>query len=413
MATTLLAGAGAEVDLGLPSGTDYLVDTYFTKKSDLYDALREYYGCITAGDHLFPPYQKEFLFNRASCTFTQLLENLGNDFIASVLKDTPVEELGSSDKLSNKQRESLFKRLIESNESPLKAQETGSIHNRNYYGILESLFSCLLNPKDSPAKFWRLINFYWSAYFSIVMPLLQTNFAKSRGIEPSYTYALNNLGYISDTIDSDEFWMSLNKDSYYHTADRAFDYVLTTNYTPFCKHLAKQPDENVIFLSGSILQFESAGDFELHSPKDASGIERKVQCPFPFIMTKAPIKPIINVSEINAFTRAIKILGDTDRLVVLGYSFNQDDAHICALVRNYLRASETNKVIYFAHGKDEERTFALTQAKLKEELRKSLRVTERIIEDQCEIECITDYRSESFVSLIKSESDKMTPVTKE
>ena len=36
----LLVGAGAEVGLGLPSGPKFLLDTYFTKKPTMYEALR-------------------------------------------------------------------------------------------------------------------------------------------------------------------------------------------------------------------------------------------------------------------------------------------------------------------------------------------------------------------------------------
>lgn len=409
MATTLLAGAGAEVDLGLPSGTDYLIDTYFTKNNDLYNALKECYGNIAANDPLFPPYQRDFLFNKASNTFTQLLDNLGSNFIASVLDDTPVEELVSVDRLSAEQREFLFKTLIESSESPLKTQVSDDLQNCNYYGILESLFSCLLNPRDNPAKFWRLINFYWSAYFSIVMPLLQTDYAKSCGIRADYTYALNNLAYITEKIRSSDFWMSLNKDSYYHTAAQRFDYVLTTNYTPFCKHLVKHPEEDAVYLSGSIMQFESARDFELYDPEDVFATDETAQCLFPFMMTKAPIKPIINAAEVNVFAHAIKILNGTDELVVLGYSFNQDDAHICALVRNYLMNERRPKLTYLAYRSSNTQASAAEHEELKRGLRKALRVPEQIIERQCEIEYITDCHSQPFLDALDRISSNRCP----
>ena len=53
-------------------------------------------------------------------------------------------------------------------------------------------------------------------------------------------------------------------------------------------------------------------------------------------MTRSPVKPIIDASQLRTYARAIQALDASDTLVVLGYSFCDDDAHIAAIVRDYI-----------------------------------------------------------------------------
>lgn len=405
MSTTILVGAGAEVDLGLPSGEDYLVDTYLTKKRALYQELRGYYSAIKADNSVFPSYQSEFLFNKASATFRQLIDNLGDNAVAAILADVSAEELREAGKPSRDQEERLFNALIDSEDSPLQEHMQANrdrFANGKYYGILESLFACLVNPLDNPSKFWRLINFYWSAYFSIVLPLLESEYSQACGIIPDYGYVLNHLDYVSEVVASEPYWNSLNRESYYHTGKGRFDYVLTTNYTPFCSHLTKSPNR-VAWLSGSILQFESAEDFELYEPQAVSGTDREVLCPFPYMMAKAPVKPIINVEQIEVYHRATAFLNDTRLLVVLGYSFNQDDAHICALIRHYLLKRKSNRILYLSYVPEGINPSKSTGEDVLRELAACLRVSSEVIRLQCEVRFITNCRSDAFLEAVRND----------
>ena len=388
MTTTILVGAGAEVDLGLPSGSNYLVDTYFTKKKLLYDALSEYYRNVSQMTPKIPSYQKEFLFNSASVTFMQLIKNMENELVASLLDDVSFEEYEEDGKPNKEQRAELFKKLIDSPESGLDSRTDNSginFEKINYYGILESLFSCLIKPWKNPAKFWRLINFYWSAYFSIVRPLLNSDYARTHNVEPTYTYALSHLDRVSRMISSDDFWSSLNNDSYYFKAQGKFDHVLTTNYTPFCNHLAKG-ERGAVFLSGRIDQFESGENFEIYPPDKVEGNNREVACPFPFLMSKAPIKPLINSSQIAEYGRALEALDDSQLLVVLGYSFNQDDAHICALVRHFLERNRNNRLTFFSYSREKTIDEGYERYKVTNHLAEKLRMPAQDLLNRCDIE---------------------------
>lgn len=42
---------------------------------------------------------------------------------------------------------------------------------------------------------------------------------------------------------------------------------------------------------------------------------------FPFLMTPAPVKPIVGACQIKAYADALDVLNQTSLLVVLGYSF--------------------------------------------------------------------------------------------
>ena len=42
------------------------------------------------------------------------------------------------------------------------------------YGILEKYFYTVINPKKyGPINYWKLINYYWQAYFSVIIPMCE------------------------------------------------------------------------------------------------------------------------------------------------------------------------------------------------------------------------------------------------
>lgn len=402
MQTTIFLGAGAEVDLGLPSGADYLLDTYFTKKPDLYSALSRYYSIPQMTQSRLPPYRSEFLFNAFSSTFKQFLSKIGDDRTAELLGNISPEELREESDYTSEQRKILFDKLIVKRDKTLN--ENPSLRDwvlgGGYYGILESLFHSLLYPNANPALFWRLINYYWSAFFSIINPLIKMIDAQAADIESFYSYVLNHLDYVIGVLKSDDYWGLLNRDSYYYCARSLFNHVLTTNYTPFCSRVLKGSalggDESPVYLSGSIDQFESAQDFDLYSPIDVTGDDRKVICPFPFLMTKSPVKPIVNAMQLKSFSKAVEILEHTDNLIVLGYSFCQDDAHIAALIRSYLKSDNQNHLVFFSFVGNN------TPLETYEQLAHSLRVSVELLDNQCEILPIENCHSETFQNILST-----------
>lgn len=408
----LLCGAGAETDLGLPSGPNYLLDTFFTKKTVLYNALDSFYKDSVAGSKKLPieGYRKEYFLNIKSSAFLRLLEGIDDadrEFLPSVLK-TPREDLSVAS-LSAKQRDDLFKKFIDegsSKDGGLSEKESvlNSLDSRNasyYYGTLESLYANLLTPQENPSKFWRLINFYWSAFFSIVFPLLEGEhgFDACPNLESKYSYVLSNLNWIVERLWSEDYLDDHGKSTSYYTEMRgAFDYVLTTNYTPLCRLVLKGEAEErnkTIYLAGSLAQFESAVSFDTF---DLSGCGGKkgiadIAVPFPFLMTRSPIKPIINSCQLRAYFAALGALEQCDELVVLGYSFSDDDAHIAAIVRDYL---QNGKMTYFAYSPYEQ----LDLNKSYSDFATRLRVDEAFLRDCCEIRPVKDCASEGFLQKI-------------
>lgn len=347
--TCLLVGAGAEVGLGLPSGPKYLLDTYFTKRPEMYEALRDFYRTRCILPDGVSDYRAEYLFTPQSATFHALAESLKEvnfTYVSDILG-----ELEDDASFTNEQYAKLFEHLVfEDSNEPRKKEEIAEAAERigtGFYGSLESLYAALIHPGDYKIRFWRLLNYYWSAYFSIVLPIISTSaFPMPDGVA-NYTNVLNNLEEISRAIWADKFVECFIDSDTYHAALRdKFDYVLTTNYTPYSRAFLKQNNkgsEDAVYLAGSLVEFESASTLE-HRKCDALD-PCELGCPFPYLMTRSPVKPIIDVRQLKTYSYAIDALDNSDQLVVLGYSFCDDDVHIATIVRNYL--SDSNKKMLF------------------------------------------------------------------
>ena len=79
MTRVAILGAGAECDLGLPSGHDFTFDTYYCKKTRLYEALSTFYSNRlgqSEEDSLPEKYIQTFLFNSNSLAFKRLIKNI-------------------------------------------------------------------------------------------------------------------------------------------------------------------------------------------------------------------------------------------------------------------------------------------------------------------------------------------------
>ena len=70
---------------------------------------------------------------------------------------------------------------------------------------------------------------------------------------------------------------------------------------------------------------------------------------FPFLMTQAPIKPIVVANQMRSYAKAFETLDNTNILVVLGYSFCDSDYHIASLVHDYMQHRD-KRLIYLSYG---------------------------------------------------------------
>lgn len=361
MGPTLFAGAGAECDLGLSAGDNYTIDTFFTKKESLYRALKSFYQTRlpSAGDDARCPsaYAAQFLFTRDGIPFKRLLENIAQGHRAKLESLTGVifDDRSVAD-LSSAELEKLFKELIVTNEEsgrgqtimPILASAVSDVH----YGILETYFSSSLNPSGHSGQFWKLINFYWSAFFCIALPLLGP-WLDDRGVKRSgwYRYSLKNLAGALSYIFSDEAIgkaTHAKESSYCRVLEGCFENVLTTNYTPFSTLFARDGD-NAIYLAGSLRTFENPETLEVFDALE--NLELLEQgAVFPFMMAQAPVKPIVSPYQMREYSKALRVLDETDTLCVLGYSFTQNDGHIISMIREYLLREKPARLIYFQHG---------------------------------------------------------------
>lgn len=345
----LLVGAGAEVGLGLPSGPKFLLDTYFTKKPTMYEALREFYESKCTLPKGIPDYRAEYLFTPQSGAFHSLIKNIrevnprhASSFLDALeIDETPTDE----------QYVTLFSELIfEDSNEPSKREDIAEAAGRvksGFYGSLESLYATLIHPDEHKNKFWRLLNYYWSAYFSILLPILFKNPSLLPGVDAGYKSILDNLGVITQRIWDDSFVERFVDENTYHAVLRnKFDYVLTANYTPYSRAFLKRCDkryDDVLYLAGSLVEFESASVLEHQRCDETDPCD--LGCPFPYLMTRSPVKPIIDARQLRTYSEAIDALDKSSLLVVLGYSFCDDDAHIAALVRSFL--SNEEKQMFF------------------------------------------------------------------
>lgn len=345
----LLVGAGAEVGLGLPSGPKFLLDTYFTKKPTMYEALRDFYETKCTLPKGMPGYRAEYLFTPKSAAFHSLADNLKEvnpRYVSSLFGALEKDET-----LTDKQYATLFDELIyEDSNEPSNSEDVveaaGNIES-GFYGSLELLYSALIHPDKHKNKFWRLLNYYWAAYFSILLPVISRNPSLLPGVDVDYKSILDNLGEVTRIIWDDAFVERFVDENAYHAVlGNKFDYVLTTNYTPYSRAFLKRQNQNsedVLYLAGSLAEFESASILE-HQRCDETD-PCVLGCPFPYLMTRSPVKPIIDARQLRTYAEAINALDNSSLLVVLGYSFCDDDAHIAALVRSYL--SNEEKQMFF------------------------------------------------------------------
>ena len=368
MAASILIGAGAEVSAPykIPGGQDFTWETCYTYNNALHKALGEYYSTILESpnrDTRLPrKYQSTFLYEASSTSFRELINGVlnsdeGIDIIADFIGMDFIErkQAGESNpKLSPEELETLYDDLIKETDTDSKdVQELKDclfkdLPDDAYYGTIERYFSSLLNPSRRNKSFWKLINYYWSAFFAVAAPLIVREFIKDAQFQKKglYQFTLNNLPEVLHTITSNEYIdrLSDEKQNYYSQLSGLFDYALTTNYTPFIRSMRIKDNSGPIRLSGSITLFESVPDLCVYDLLKDDVPENTFL--FPFVMTQVPVKPIIDFCQMREYSRAVNALDRSDAVVILGYSLCQNDAHIGSLLQAYLRRRSSNRLIY-------------------------------------------------------------------
>lgn len=137
---------------------------------------------------------------------------------------------------------------------------------------------------------------------------------------------MSNLNSVIPTITSKQlFAPELVGKTYYGEFCDCFSHVLTTNYSGLSEALfsVEVRENRCTYLSSALWSFES---LDVLTTRDVriDPIEND-EFVFPYLMTQAPIKPIVGMVQIEPYHDAIAALHETDCLVVLGYSFCDSD----------------------------------------------------------------------------------------
>lgn len=375
-----LFGAGAEYgekSYGLPSGPEYTLKTMRQKRDKLYTALRKFYTSDRMGSYV-REYRPEFLFKKDSHTFRELVyraaiacidDNFSGgagfeDYVKCVY-DHEKYSLEWDESTRKEKRDSLKEHservynFLINDDSPNPSGNNQSAQNTkektlkdylSFYGAVEKDFGSIIDPnRIGLTQFWRVINYYWSAFFTILEPLCTdlTWYQKCNGDSRKfYDYVLNNLASVIDDIYSNYDYSvvesaDLQAYNYYLAATNFFPHsaAVTTNYTPFVEHYFSQN----AYLAGRLAEFEFPTELEIQDIRDSEVLLTNFI--FPFLMTQAPVKPIVSPKQLREYAKALDYMKKANTLVIIGYSLGDADNHINAILREYA-TDEKKRVIY-------------------------------------------------------------------
>lgn len=396
MNISFLFGAGAEVgkcSFGLPSGSDYTLKTMQHRHEKLYQALRSFYSERLSGSYV-DEYRPQFLFDRDSHTFREIIYKAALKYIkddneidsksipgqyiekvkeAEVLRGLESAKREKSEKLKQVNGEvkelakAVYDLIVKNADEKDEDEWRENIGEKKktlkdyllFYGAVEKDFSAIINPKKvGLTQFWRVINYYWSAFFTILEPLCM-NYAWYGGLndkESFYKYVLSNLKDVLSDVYNRYDYVALENDTsktgnYYRAVSDFFpdSFAITTNYTPFVEHYF---EKRCVYLAGRLSEFEVPEELSVKNLRK-EGIKRS-DFIFPFLMTQAPIKPIIVPNQIREYFRAIQELEERNTLVIIGYSLGEADNHINAILREFAQ-KKGNRIVYCAYSSEDDK----------------------------------------------------------
>lgn len=403
-----LFGAGAEYGMGLPTGAQYTEQTMLHKNLELFKALEQFYEARTT-DEYSGKYRKDFLFsNPRSHTFLEIVKRAAKNVNEECVDNRDIDEatrevvkayntyaeavnaneLGSGTKKQTEIAESKLKDLAEKAYlniigKDIRVRECSEAYSTlrkhfSYYGSVEKDFASIICPKEAGTiTFWRLINYFWTAYFAITCPLLGIE----EPHEQDYNKLLSSLCGMIDKIYDKNVIRGLVRGKYYDILHNTYpnSMAITTNYTPFVEYV--WGEENSVYLAGKLSQMEDPTTFEiLDLQEKGQSIESRFL--FPYMMTQALVKPIIGPEQIDEYSRFSDCLSEADTLVIVGYSLGSADNHINSFIRKFLK--DGGRLIYCAY-KDSER---VTEDKKRTEVLRALRLSNaENVTDALEVFC--------------------------
>lgn len=361
-----LFGAGAEAAYQLPLGEQFTLETILNKRVDMYEELKVFYENRMVSDYI-KTYRKEYLFKKSSNSFYEMIyralkqckEDLPNGNIDVETKEflkfyydsyTPRNDT----KIAFKENvvEKMYNYITKSiSANPnINHYKYKSIFERmTYYGTVEKDFSSIIDPNGAGLiQFWRFVNYLWSAFFSITLPLLDNSkLFMNKSYYPQYEVnkyqaVLQNLNDVMSFLYSNEYLNSVQQFGYYGKLQKKFaeriNCALTTNYTPFVKNIFNK----TAYLAGELSLFEYPHQLEVKDITKSTLTKKSFV--FPFLLTQAPVKPIIEPKQIKQYSKMYTALNNSNYLIILGYNINNNDNHINSYIHEFVRRTKTHLI---------------------------------------------------------------------
>ena len=187
----------------------------------------------------------------------------------------------------------------------------------DYRTIIDELLPALYRPKDSWAKFTKIISFL-IATRNYVLAQQDAALAQTNG--------------------------------YYHDLARAIEKgrvdvssVGTSNYTNLCSEALRGIyNGSILALNGSLDQYLDPYKNELIDQADVEHTDRFLA---PFLFTQSGVKPLTSVEVSRRYVEYYEKVTSSDAAVIVGFGFNGDDGHINALFRQAVDQHDTTLIV--------------------------------------------------------------------
>lgn len=377
-----LFGAGAERNFGLPTGNEYLKDTFFCKKTDVINSdLCEYFSeeyfdksyklgkeKISQSYGIILKNLAHYLIDLKSLSLNKsLIEKWNketdvviefNSFLNAFISCEKAEDFSFDFRDENlvKIKDAIFSKNNETDnekenvkqKKEIKFSEIYEALNSGIAGILDKYFHTIINPhKYGPKNFAKIFKYYWSCYFSIVDKIVLNNRDYFRDYiqdeQINYKKIIAEISTFTKKLYDLKFDFSNSYYSLINEKIQNYDCngVITTNYYKFAEEVFK--NSPIAYPNGKLNLFEFPETLDVKN----AGKERldyvKNNIFFPFVFGQSHIKPIVHNLQIQEFQTVAKILGISDEnfngpeyLVILGYGINDDDNHLNSFLHEYV-----------------------------------------------------------------------------
>lgn len=366
-----LFGAGAEVEYGISGGADFASTVLGINNEISIDIIKNYYNSVinhNNNNKWYPKFKKTnqrvdikkiiSASLRKALHDEEILENINKDNFESIIKyftKIVAERIKTNNNICIELKQKDLDYIEKESEKLKSIEILLELDNDNarhviekypsYVGILDEKFYSIISPKIYGAdSFWFVVSCYTRAYLKIISDIF-----KKTNSQIDYNEMLNNKKGTIDKVNTEISKITkMNKKTYYTLIndykERINAKIITTNYTSLVEQ-ATGIDE-IAYIHGKISRFEDPYYLKVYESKEINNNNKVL---FPYMFLQSAIKPVIELKEIDEYSKMLNYLNNSDIMIIIGFSLNADDNHITSFVRSFL---ETKEVYYFDYGDD-------------------------------------------------------------